>query len=258
MPSDAIVVMDWRDTGCPYRQRAYAYTRAWWEALGLGVLLVDSGGEAFSRAQAFNLGAMIAKPPVLILADADAVPAEARQVAEAVLHAQANRRTVYPYQRYVRLTQGASAALVEHRPAAGWTVEWEMRDSVGALMIVPRERYLDAGGCDPRFTGWGFEDTAWAITTTTLHGEPLRIRGDLLHLWHPWHPDSWVNAGTSETYQDNAALLDRYRDAAGDESRLRALREEADHPIEEEPDERDDQGIRERQRRTPHTGGRAG
>ena len=61
------------------------------------------------------------------------------------------------------------------------------------LPAVPRRRHLrrhpdaydQAGGFDPRFVGWGGEDTSLGAALTTLVGPPARLEASVWHLWHP-------------------------------------------------------------------------
>ncbi|WAC51886.1 hypothetical protein [Frigoribacterium sp. SL97] len=74
------------------------------------------------------------------------------------------------------------------------------------------------GGQDERFRGWGFEDAAWYLAHTTLLGEaPRRHEGMVFALHH----QAEVREGPQ--YDANAALMQRYRDAAVGEDAMRAV-----------------------------------
>lgn len=241
-PSTAIILA-YRDVGDAHRQAAYAYvTDHVWRSFS-EVRVCDSGQQPFSRGGSFNQGAERSQADVLVFADADVVP-EAEALRKAITHAYVLRVTAYPYREYVRLTQGITLALQTGRfPVPGRRVtpsdgpspwaeyaEWTEANSVGGIFVVRRDRYLAAGGCDPRFVGWGFEDVAWSAVSATLLGDHVREDGSLLHLWHPWDPHS---GGVSkvgveaEVYAANVALCERYTAAVGDAGAIRAVRAEA-------------------------------
>lgn len=216
------VVLAYRDTGDEDRRAAHRHVvdRVW---SPYTLIEADTSVPLFSRAGAFNAGAEQASADVLVFADADVIPGPGA-VDEAVRIATQNDCTVYPYTNYVRLTQDATRALLD----GGWAgeFEWTIDNSVGALFVVKRSLYLEAGGCDPRFVGWGFEDVAWAVQSALLFGENQRVQGNLLHLWHAWDPHSWINAKASPVYQANMKLCDRYM-LAGSADAVRAIRSEA-------------------------------
>lgn len=59
------------------------------------------------------------------------------------------------------------------------------RSSVGGAFIVNRQRYMDAGGENENFYGWGHED-AERFKRLEILQEPInRISGPLFHLYHP-------------------------------------------------------------------------
>lgn len=59
------------------------------------------------------------------------------------------------------------------------------RTSVGGAFIVNKERYLQLGGENENFYGWGFEDTERFKRMEILREPVTRISGVLFHLYHP-------------------------------------------------------------------------
>ena len=55
----------------------------------------------------------------------------------------------------------------------------------GGLVVLTRDAYNRAGGMDPRFTGWGFEDSSWGYQLEAMLGP--HVQGDAM-AWHLWHP----------------------------------------------------------------------
>ncbi len=93
----------------------------------------------------------------------------------------------------------------------------EVEFSVGGVVVLPRETFIDVGGKDERFTGWGPEDTAFALALWTLVGTPHKLAPPMLHLWHPTAGDHrpWP-AGTDR-------LLRRYKSASDNPDKMRKV-----------------------------------
>ena len=116
-------------------------------------------GEAFNKSKALNAGALAARHPVLLLHDADVWPPEdyvakcldfmAREGWEAVrpirflflLDAESSSRVI------------ASASVQDVRDVAQ-----VQQNNPGLSAFVRKDVYLEIGGHDERFTGWGWED----------------------------------------------------------------------------------------------------
>lgn len=54
----------------------------------------------------------------------------------------------------------------------------------GGIVVAPRETLLDVP-LDPRFVGWGHEDSSWFFALRTLAGRPWRGKAPMVHIWHP-------------------------------------------------------------------------
>lgn len=55
----------------------------------------------------------------------------------------------------------------------------------GGLFVITRKGWEAIDGFDPRFKGWGGEDSSMSRAADTLVGRHLRMDGTLWHLWHP-------------------------------------------------------------------------
>lgn len=93
----------------------------------------------------------------------------------------------------------------------------------GGMIVVGRDGYEATGGIDPRFAGWGGEDSSWGRCADTLLGEHTRLQGTMWHLWHP--PQERLDRRVGSAH--NKALTDAYKAAVGDPAAMRALVEEA-------------------------------
>ena len=150
---------------------------------------------------------------VLVIWDADLL-VRPQQLEDAIRLAAAAPGMVLPFDRYAYLRRGMSEWLCRN-PRSGLPIrarsEWTMQGSVGGLQVMSLDTFHQAGGFDPRFRGWGFEDVAFGEAASTLVAEHRRVPGDLLHLWHPVDP---TNVPDSPGYEGNRLLWGRYVEAA--------------------------------------------
>ena len=64
--------------------------------------------------------------------------------------------------------------------------------SVGGAFIVDKEKYLQAGGENEFFTGWGAEDFERVKRMEILYPQPVyHAKNGLFHLWHPRYLNSY-------------------------------------------------------------------
>jgi hypothetical protein len=212
--------------GDEYRDRAWAWLRERWTTYYSEVELIvaDDHQEPFSRAASLNDAYAKASEDVIVLADADVLIGP-NQLDIAVEWAAKEPGLVFAFTRYIYLREEPSTWLVSTEEPTAWpdlqpsTMEWTTLSCLSAFVVLSRETWEVAGGFDPRFRGWGFEDTAFACAVRALTGHSdRRVPGDLLHLWHP---PAW---GRDEaTYTPNEDLALRYERAQHDPEAIREL-----------------------------------
>ena len=79
--------------------------------------------------------------------------------------------------------------------------------SVGGAFIVHKNKYLEAGGENENFYGWGPEDTE-RVKRLEIIGKPIYYsQGTLFHLWHPMGKNSWF--ANSELERRNRCELQK-------------------------------------------------
>ena len=169
------VVVPWRDS--PGRAVVWEWLQARWEAhhpdwqLVTGTCPDGPWRKAVAVADALTR----ADGDVLVVADADVWCDGVSVAVDAVI---GGARWAIPHQRLHRLTELATAAVLDGQP-------WPRRDPAaytqrpytgrpgGGIVVMTRAMY-ERVPIDPRFGGWGHEDEAWALALYCLAGRPHR------------------------------------------------------------------------------------
>ena len=147
----------------------------------------------FERSTAINRGVQLlhADAPHIkrfVIADSDTLISE-KSLFEGF---ESTAPVTLPYHWYYTLTPEATQKVYDkhdqqklyfHEPVEG---EYEHRiQSYSGYVIFDLEAFLDLGGFDTEFKGWGWEDTAMRLKAEHEYG-PIERCGDFVnHLWHP-------------------------------------------------------------------------
>lgn len=199
------VIMPWRDSGCPARKRAFDFVYSLYSR-EYPVRLCDAGGDEFNRAATRNAGVAESSADVVIVADADLfVPLS--QIRTAVEVAASTRLQVRPFTQFGHLRENGTVQFIEREDHSMITHErfntlatlWP--GVHGGVFVIQRSLWLEAGGMDERFTGWGGEDNAFNAVCEEMFGPVHLVQGYAYHLFHPTR---------RRMSADNAALLDSY------------------------------------------------
>lgn len=78
------------------------------------------------------------------------------------------------------------------------------RPSVGGAFIINKERYLNAGGENESFYGWGTEDVERYKRMEILEEKISRVSGPLYHLYH--------SRGVNSTFSDDERSINNYKE----------------------------------------------
>ncbi|MFE4513404.1 glycosyltransferase family 2 protein [Kitasatospora sp. NPDC056783] len=218
MTSTAIVI-PWR-SGTAERNRHHQTVRDQLRGLFPDAthLDVDSGHTRFSRAASRNRGVALADQAgaeVVVLCDADTL-VEEEALRAAVSAARRDDRLHLPYTWKRYLSPRGTRECLDGVPFSECHAESETEGKASAMAIRPTA-WFAAGGMDERFTGWGFEDEAFRISTGVILGPAIRHKGVVVHLWHPKE-----KGFDSPDYLTGQLLIRRYR-AARTPDQIRAL-----------------------------------
>lgn len=225
-PRGVILVPRRRDRG--YRDRVWAWVRAWWER-ELPELTVYEGHHEkglFNRSAAVNAAAQAATAAgpwdVALIIDADVI-CNPERVREAIAQAATEgNRLVLPFSRRHNLNPIGTRRIMEG-DRGSWTrfIARTYTEMCSSCVAIPRPLWDAVGGFDERFSGWGFEDNAFAAACETMGGAGLTtIEGELWHLFHPTAPEG--KPGTP-SFRANRARADAYQAALGDKAAIAAL-----------------------------------
>lgn len=211
----------------PWRVRARHHVTGWYETHGYEVV-EGSCPEPWRKAVAVADAARRTDADILVVADADCL-CDGVDLAVAAVFSGAT--WAVPHNLVHRLDEAATGAVYDgaapvattgraQRPYVGF--------AGGGIVAIARAVY-DRVPLDPRFEGWGGEDSSWALALTCLAGEPARFAADLFHLWHPPATRMSRRWGTAA----GRALEIRYRLARSNRRQMADLLAEAAHtPLE--------------------------
>ncbi len=220
-----VVIVPWAEED-EWRSRSRAFTRAWWESLGVPVIEGEdrTGGRWCNRSAARNdavrqANELVPEWEVAFLADADTIVLHDQAVAACHL-ALATDRLVLAFDDYRRMQPNPTRLVLDGRLDMGVVAD-RRRALQGARAFphhasgaaaVSRGVWESVGGFDERFTSWGGEDRAFWLACNTLHGEADRVDGAAWHLYHDRAVDKDRNL---PEYHSNVSLGMRYKAAAG-------------------------------------------
>lgn len=203
------VVMPWRPSAS--RVPAFDFVSDWYRRNlpDFALRTVDTDDDVFVLAACRNAGIAAVDPDeVVVVCDADTLP-EPAALRAAVSAARTSGLVHLPYTEYRWLGREGDAQLRSGVPLEECSHELVIGACSGVYVTTPRT-WANHGGQDERFRGWGFEDAAWYLAHEALLGSPpVRHEGNVYALHH----EGEVRAGPR--YDANAALMERYRAAAG-------------------------------------------
>lgn len=231
------LLVPFREDSSLTRTRTWEWLKVYWQTHlpGVEIIVGQDDGTPYSKSIAVNEAASRASGDVFAILDADTLLSAAVMQTAALAVYSARRPTWYiPHTRAYRLTREASLAYLMNGPRIPplvrpkeWEVEDQMDNAPGFVQVLTRNAFDIVGGMDPRFVGWGGEDSSFMRAVDTLYAHHGRTDNFVLHLWH-----DRPGAGSSSTRrwdgQQNRVrtLSHSYRTATGNPRIMRALVDE--------------------------------
>lgn len=168
------------------------------EPEGFQYQFIDDTNEVFHRTKWINHLISLAKTPIIAVWDADAI-APPEQILNAVELLRAGQVVMsFPYDGRFYSCDKVSCDLFKKI----LDIEILMKritvmrlmhgyHSVGGAFIVNKEKYLETGGENENFYGWGPEDAERVKRMEIMNLPVYYSPGFLFHLWHPIRENSW-------------------------------------------------------------------
>lgn len=176
-----------------HRDAVWSWLRRRWEQLLPDWQIIEGVHDAddgpWCKAIALDAAVDAADGDVFVVMDADLILA-AEALRGAAMDA-VEAPWVVPHshvRRYTpETTEGMLAAAPTAEPLHPNTLDVPEQTVCegGGIVALTADAYHRAGGMDPRFRGWGFEDSSWGYQLEAMLGPPLC--GDAV-AWHLWHP----------------------------------------------------------------------
>lgn len=168
----------------PWRRRARDHIVGWYQTQGYDVV-EGACNKPWRKAVAVAEAADRTDADVFVVADADCLCGDG--VAAALAEVEAGAAWAIPHHTVHRLDQAATEAVYAGTAPAATTrrVQHPYKGFAGGGIVVLTRALWEQVPLDPRFEGWGGEDSSWALALTCLAGPPARLGADLYHLWHP-------------------------------------------------------------------------
>lgn len=210
------VVVPWRP-GDVHRELAWRWVKNRYETSGFAVTVGRCPPGPWVKALAVQDAIDRTDADLLVVADADVwCPG----LSEAIDRSP-DAPVVVPHGKVLRLTERGTAEYIAgaKHPEVGE----QHRGMEGGGVVVLRRDVWDRVPLDPRFVGWGQEDSSWGYALSAMTGKIRRFSAPLYHLWHP--PQPRLNRATGSV--EGRALEARYLAAASHSADMDALLSEA-------------------------------
>lgn len=227
---NGVVIVPFRPTD-ERRQRNWEYAERWWRELGFPICEGDGpSSEPFDITAARNAaveGAIQTHPEweIAFMVDADVVLGAHQQALYAAELAMYGSRYVVCHSEIRYLSEAGSDWVLEGGPIDRGGFEDIHSETWESAFVFSREVWVGIGGFDPRFRGFGHQVEGFFRAAQTLFGAS-RQTGRCYHLWHTY------SANLKNPYlEDNAALVERYRQASGNRELMLALLCEYDSEV---------------------------
>lgn len=211
---DTVILIPYRNNGCSYRGRNFAFTLNWWRTNHpkFRIHVGDSLGE-FSRSEARNNAARMAGDwDVALFADADTI-AHPDAVAQAVHSAANSMQMVVTGDSHMYCDRASSERI--HESGVPAFPRPQSFDNTGiyekpcsGIFAINRDLFNKVGGYVESLTGYGYEDLVFLQMCGIFGAGNNWVPGHInLHLWHPKSARTDATATNKRVWQQ----LTKYR-----------------------------------------------
>lgn len=180
------VLVPWRSQD-PQRIKVWDYIKWEWSLLGVELCAASDGRDhgPFNTSKACNNAFKMSTKPFLLTTGADVIP-------DFLMLQEGLRRMKDPATRWVPLGHStkyfnkvATESILNTK--RWWDESTDPQYDVPfqtGIMLIRRDLYLETGGHDERFEGWGGEDAAFRRSVHILGGDSEPVPLTLRCLWH--------------------------------------------------------------------------
>lgn len=162
----------------------------------------------FYRTRYLNMLLRNAQYPIVGIWDADVLVPEPQLIA-AIWHIMEGDVLCFPYDGDFRYLEKGRSETIRKTPDKLERNDGRRlmgRPSVGGAFLVDRNRYLQAGGENEGFYGWGPEDAERVKRLEILELPVARTEGPLYHLHHERKPDTGIDNEKKARYNQKVLL----------------------------------------------------
>jgi GT2 family glycosyltransferase len=181
------VIIPWREMDCIYRKKHFNFLCEYYSQ-DFDIVLGDREGD-FNRSAARNQGVVNSESEVAVVIDADNyIPL--KQIHQAISDAKKRDYLFKPFDYFGYLTEDSTNAFYDFYGIMDLRPEFinkPERDFTGGAYVMKRSLWLDLGGMDEGFVGWGAEDDAWHLHCKKNGVRVRYVPGYDYHLYHPAH-----------------------------------------------------------------------
>lgn len=215
MLSDVSVLIPWRG-GDPQRERVWQHIESLWEQTDVELCVgVDDPGGPFNCSRAINRAFKMSTKPYIMQFGADCIPS-VTALCGGLDVLRSGAAWVPLFDRTDYYNEFATQEILRGIPRITCTTDPNLAVpfQTGVLGMT-REAFVETGGSDERFEGWGAEDSAFRMVLWRLYGGGDPLPFTLHCMWH--------NSDHRVLGQENLALCQEYERIDNREDMLRYI-----------------------------------
>jgi hypothetical protein len=186
MRENISVLIPWRG-GDPQRERVWNFVKSEWEKTGVELCVgVDDPGGPFNCSRALNRAFRMSTKPIIMQFGADCLPSTAAiDLAYTMLVHDLELNWIPLFDRTDYYNEFATNEILRGIPRIICTTDPNLAVPFQTgVLAMTREAFLETGGSDERFEGWGAEDSAFRMCLWRLNGGGTPLPFTLRCLWH--------------------------------------------------------------------------